>query len=290
MTMHEPTVGIVVPCWNDEDQTLRCLKALGALTYANHRVIVVDNGSSSSSFQRLASAASPAKLIRLDNNRGFSGAVNQGVQQALEIPAAYVWVLNNDAVVAPDSLSALVAQAEADATLGAVGSVLDEGDALVYGGHLNLWSGYATHVRRRMPSAAPDYLIGASLLIRAQALHDVGPFDEGYFLYWEDADFSLRLRRAGWKLAIAADSNVQHHGHGSMAFNDPIRDFHYTRSSLRFLRRHARWPLVATTLLTARRLASRVRYRRWANAGAILRAVGVRDAQQRPRSDQSGFR
>jgi GT2 family glycosyltransferase len=286
MSAREPTVSIVIPCWNAEDQTLRCLEAVDALTYSNQHPIVVDNGSQLSSFRRLECGAKRAELIRLEKNCGFSAAVNRGIQRAFQVGAVYVWLLNNDTVVAPDSLSALIAHAEADPRIGAVGSVLDEGDTLAYGAHVNLWSGYATHARQ-MPKLAPDYLIGASLLVRARALQDVGTFDEGYFLYWEDADFSFRLRDAGWSLAIAADSTVQHRAHGSLAFDDPFRDFYYTRSSIRFLRRHARWPMVPTVLLTARRFASRLLHCRWGNAGAILRAIGARGTPHRWQTEVS---
>ena len=118
-----------------------------------------------------------------------------------------------------------------------------------------------------------DYLIGASLLLRARALRQAGLLDEGYFLYWEDVELSFRLRAAGWRLAVAVDSTVEHRGTRPLAFAEPMRDFHYTRSSMRFLRDHARLPWLAGLLLTGRRIASRVRYRRWANLGAIARAL-----------------
>ncbi len=272
MDVSEPAVAVVVPCWNHEDETLRCLDALDAINYRNRRLIFVDNASEADGFARLLRGAAHVELVRFDRNRGFSAAVNEGIRRALQYGVDYVWILNSDAVVDADSLSALIALAESEPTLGAVGSVLDEGDALVYGANVSLWNGYSAHVRAA-DAPRPDYLIGASVLVRSRSLRDVGGFDEGYFLYWEDADFSFWLRNAGWGLAVAAASKVTHRGRGALAFCDPMRDFHYTRSSVRFLGRHARWPRSAATILTARRFASRLRYRRWANAGAILRAL-----------------
>lgn len=272
-----PRVAIVVPCWNHEQDTLDCLERLAALDYPNYQVVVVDNGSEESSFRALGLAAHGVTLLRLNANRGFSGGINAGIRWALEQNVNYIWLLNNDAIAFPDALSALVARAESDPTIGAVGSLLYEGDRLICGARLNLWTGCTHHLEERISDAEIDYLIGASLLVRATVWPGIGLLDEGYFLYWEDADFSFRLRRAGWRLTVTDEAIVRHHGSRPLAFADPMRDFHYTCSSLRFLQRYAPVPSIPMTILTTRRLASRLYHRRWQNARAIVRALGHRN-------------
>ena len=110
------------------------------------------------------------------------------------------------------------------------------------GGWVSLRSGLGSHFRRRMPSDRLGYLTAASLLLRCRALEDVGLFDEGFFMYWEDVDLCLRLRWAGWTLAVVEDAVVNHKEGASFGDRLVDRDRIVTRSDMRFFRKHAARP------------------------------------------------
>ena len=154
--------------------------------------------------------------------------------------ADYVWLINSDSTADPHALSELVRKADQNCGLGSVGSVVYEADIadriqLWGGGWVRLWSGQSTH--RRLPGPL-DFISGASVLLRREAIADVGFFDEStFFMYWEDTDLSFRLRRAGWHLAVAEDSRVWHKQSASLGKRNPLLDQYFTQSAIRFLRR-----------------------------------------------------
>jgi GT2 family glycosyltransferase len=195
--MTEPRVTAVVVNWNGFDETRRCIESLRRVDYRQLRIIVVDNGSTDGSAERLEAEFTEAKLVGSKRNRGFAGGANLGIRDALDAGADYAWLLNNDAEVGERTLEALLAAAERDPRVGIVG---------VEACRVSRWTAVAG------PGDRLDYVAGACMLIRRTVLEEVGLFDETYFFYYEDADLCLRARRAGWKLAVAPDARIQHRG------------------------------------------------------------------------------
>lgn len=273
-----PLVGIVVLNYNGAGDTLRCLDALASLAHPRRVVIVVDNGSDDDSLERLAGAGTGVEVIASPVNLGFAGGNNLGIARALELGADYVWLLNNDARPLPGALNALLSTARANPSLGAVGSVVLEDDG---SGRVQVWGGGRVSFAWGLPShhTAPpdsrglDYLNAASLLLTRSALEQVGGLDPGFFLFWEDTDLCFRLRRAGWRLGVAPESRVLHRGSASIGFQSILWDRQFTRSSVRFFRRHARfwpWPVLVSSL---GRITRRALTGRWANAAAAARGL-----------------
>ena len=118
-----PHVSIVVLNWNDSGVTIACLDALRATTYPNYSIIVVENGSTDGSADRLRKVEN-IDLITSPENLGYTGGVNLGIARALAGRAEYVWLLNSDAKVKPDVLSLLVAAAQSDNRVGLVSPVI----------------------------------------------------------------------------------------------------------------------------------------------------------------------
>jgi len=215
-------VAVVVLNWNGWRDTAACLASLRKLDLPP-RVIVVDNGSTDGSGDHIRAEASWARLVLLPTNRGFGGGMNAGIAAALsQAPSVdYVWILNNDTLVEPATLSRMVALADSHSRVGIVGSRLVDADGsgriqAIGGATINRWLG-TTSTRLKPSSTAYDYLCGASLLVRRELLSQVGGFDERYFFYLEDTDLSLRARRAGWRLAVAEDAIVIHRGGASIS-------------------------------------------------------------------------
>lgn len=244
-----PRVAIIVLNWNGWRDTLECLASVRALDYPNFEVILVDNGSTDESVSRLQAANPEITLIEAEENRGFSGGNNLGIRYAMDQGARFVWLLNNDTRPDSGALSTLVDVAAADPNVAAVGSVLyslENPDRVQAwgGGWVSLWWGVAGHHRSAVRLDDLHYLTGASLLLRCDALAEVGLLDEAFFLYWEDTDLSFRLRHAGWKLAVAPRSRVLHRQSASTAGNYALYQARYETAAAQFFRRHARVPII----------------------------------------------
>lgn len=234
-------------------------------------MVVVDNGSCDGSPDRIAGAFPGHRIVRLPRNLGYAAAANRGIECALGEGASWVWLLNSDIEIPPSALASLQAAAGSPGRrCGMAAAVLTEPDGTVQaygGGRLGLWTGMLRH--GVCADDRCDYLSGACLLVRAEMLHDVGLFDEGYFFYWEDVDLSLRARRAGWDLAIASDCRVVHREGSTLGRWSERRWYLLFRGMSRFLRRHAPMPRSAAAL----RLAHHGATMAWHGRGAAVRGA-----------------
>ena len=243
-----PRINIILLNWHGWQDTIACLDSLTMLSYSNHRVLVVDNGSTDDSVARIRSAHPEVPIIETGRNLGFSGGCNFGVRSALEEGAEYVWLLNNDTTVDPQALIAMVNVAHNDQKIGAVGSVLYHMDSPKEiqtwgGGRVSFWSGRSFSYLAPVSNNKLHYLTAASILIRRSALEDIGLLDERtFFMYWEDTDYCFRLRKAGWRLAVAEQSIVLHKEHAATGKGNPLLDFYFNESAVCFFRRHALLP------------------------------------------------
>jgi hypothetical protein len=124
-----------------------------------------------------------------------------------------------------------------------------------------------------------DYLTGASLLLRARALAEVGLLDERFFLYWEETDLCFRLRAQGWRLGVAPDSRVWHRAPGASLRRLRQKDRHFNASAVRFLFRYAPHPWIAVLTGGALRLGKRLARGEFGRARAVLRGTlaGLRE-------------
>lgn len=278
-----PAVACVLLNWNGWQDTLRCLAALGRTDYVNLSVIVVDNGSSDDSVDRIRAAFAElrlphASLVETGRNLGFAGGVNAGIRCALERNAQFVWLLNNDAEPLPDALTALIGKAGTNPRYGAVGSVLlyahDPGTVQAWGGgRINCWIGHASHATGFRDDEWFDYITAASVLLPARAFEDIGLLDERFFLYWEDGDLSFRLRHRGWKLGVAAESTVLHRENASTGGDRSKIDRFSTASGIQFLHKHSRVPWVSISLFLLLRLGKRLALGRFKRVGAVVGGV-----------------
>ncbi|MEG9437701.1 glycosyltransferase family 2 protein [Edaphobacter sp. HDX4] len=257
-----PKVACVLVNWNGWQDTVDCLDALKLNDYPNLKIIVVDNGSTNDSVSRIRASHPDILLLESSKNLGFAGGNNIGMRYALSDKAEYIWLLNNDTKPAQDSLSRLVAKARTDPKIAAVASVCYYADnpstvQVWAGAKVNLWIGYARNFTEPQSDQSLDALYGASMLIARPALEQVGLLDEGFFHYWEETEFSVRLRNAGWRLAAAPESRILHKVGASTGGYNPVLDRYFTTSGLRILRLHSKIPHFAMLWFLTVRLATR---------------------------------
>jgi GT2 family glycosyltransferase len=239
---------------------------------------------------------SQAQLVLLHSggNLGFAGGNNVAIRYVLTEPeVAYIWLLNNDTVIAPSALGELVAAAEADERVGAVGSKVFYHHApnriqAAGGGRFVSWKAatrYAGAEGARdgdEPATQPlDYITGSSMLVPAEAFRSVGLLDERYFLYYEEVDWCLRARRAGWRLAYASSSVVWHKEGSSVGRRSQRADYYSTRNALLITRKLNPHLLPSVAVYTLyRNLIPKLLRLQPGRAGAVLR--GFRDSFRQP--------
>jgi GT2 family glycosyltransferase len=242
------------------------------------RVFVVDNGSTDNSVEELKARHGAFHFLEMGENRGYSAGNNAGIRRALSRGADYVWILNNDTEPQPGVLAAMLDVADRDARIGAMGSRIDNtgrrpARPVFGGGKVHPWLGIPRHHRQPPPPEDLDYIIGANILLRSSALREIGLLDEDFFLYWEDVDLCFRLRRHGWRLAVAEHGSVRHRENGSLSRADPVRHFHFTVSTKRFFRKYSQLPAVPILMGTGAWILRNLSLGRPRCAWAVCRAL-----------------
>ena len=275
---------MVLVNWRTPDMTLQAVERALNQSLRPARVYVVDNGSGDGSAERLGQGLSvhgqQVALVAHSRNDGFGAGNNLAMQRILDASEAdFIWLLNNDAVPAPDCLQRLVAAASAaPGPVGIVGSLLVDPDDDVPP-HFGSWLNPVTLSTGVVSPSSPidrhpfGWMTAASMLVSVAALRAVGLFDPRFFMYWEDADLNMRIRQAGFLILGAADARVEHHAGTSSAAIPVQRYLWHLASEDRFIHKHHPLPGPARVALRARFLAKAILDRDLPRVRAILRAA-----------------
>jgi GT2 family glycosyltransferase len=232
-------VTVVVVTWNAADHVEQCLESV-----RGHEAIVVDNGSADGTVALVRERFPDVRVIEQEN-KGMGGGNNAGI---LAATGRYVFLLNSDAWVVGDAIERLAAFADAHSRAAVIGPRLENADGSLQRsvrGDPTLWrlateylflrklgprtgafnafygGGFAHDESRRVES-----LYGAALLVRREAVEDVGLFDEDFFMFSEETDWLYRFRRAGWEIWFTPDAEVVHLGgasHGGRLYVENLR-------------------------------------------------------------------
>jgi GT2 family glycosyltransferase len=231
------SVCAVLVNWRQTERTLAAVAALRAQT-VRPSIVIVDNASGDGSVERLRDGLDDdVVLIAQARNAGFGGGCNPGMRHAVAQGADYVWLINNDALPASDCLEHMLAAAAKDPRA-LIGCRLSNPDHPAEDHAGSIMASSTLSCRAFLDPAAVAgaqfaWLTAASLLIPASAIRSVGGFDENFFMYWEDADYCMRARSAGFRLAVATDALVTHAA-GTSSENDTTNRYRWHYQSLRY--------------------------------------------------------
>ena len=249
---------IIIVTWNSADVIGQCLSSLDRFRPGcNHTVTVVDNASGDGTPDLVSARFPQVHLVRSESNRGFAAANNQ----ALEMTAGrFILLLNPDSEIRDNALDRLLDFMKEDDRVWVAGPALlnSDGARQHYGVRFpHVWNMLVEslfldrvfarsrilgrHKELFLDQETPrrvDYVQGAALLVRRSAIDAVGPLDEGFFMYFEEADWCYRMSRSGGETWLVPTAQVIHHGGADPGHYDQIRLIHYHRSLLRFLRKH----------------------------------------------------
>jgi GT2 family glycosyltransferase len=216
-----PLVFIILVNWNGRQVTLECLASLTEIAYKKCKVIVVDNASDDGSVDAIQARFPSTIILAQKENLRFGGGNNIGIRYALEQGAELICLLNNDTTVDKDFLTHLVHCIQSDKKCGMVAPKVyyhDEPNRIWFAGsEISMWTGTMRHVGirevdhgQRDASREIDYATGCCLLARKEVIEKVGMLDETFFMYTEDADWSMRARRVGYSIMFEPKSRVWH--------------------------------------------------------------------------------
>ncbi|MCA9932735.1 MAG: glycosyltransferase family 2 protein [Anaerolineales bacterium] len=233
---------------NRREDTLACLASLAENDYADHDIIVLDNASSDGSVEAIRAQFTAVRVIELTDNKGYAGNNNVGIEAALAAGADWVFVLNEDTILAPDCISQMMATAQADPQIGIVGPMVyhhNEPDVIQSaGGQMSRYL-EATHIAENEPDQgqfpaprAVDWISGCAILVRRAVIKQIGMLDERFFYYWEETEWCLRAQRAGWRIMHVPQAKLWHKGVQRDYRPSPNVTYYATRNRLLALQKH----------------------------------------------------
>ncbi len=259
--MNAGKVVTVIPNWNLKEDLGECLRSLAQSTWKDHAIVVVDNASTNGAAAYVREGFPEAHLIALPENSGYAGALNAGIRWALEQGAEFVFALNNDTVVPPETLARLVATLQEHPEIGILAPKVvyfSQPERLFSLGArsypflpIPFEYGHRWRDSARFGGLMDfDYVTGCAMLIRAEVFARAGLFDERYFMYYEDGDFCRRTRETGLRIALQGGVKILHKASLSSKIQGAKIVYYRSRNRVLFYRRFPHGPARWLTALT----------------------------------------
>ena len=250
-------VAIVIVNWNTYKLTRSCIVSLNKCVHKNFEIFLVDNNSSDESVKKLKKEFKDLHFILNNENTGFCKANNQAIEKILsENTFNFIMLLNSDTEVSPFFIKPLIDTFNSNEKIGAVQPLIlnwsDKSTIWKYEGDINRTFGITSHRRKnkifsdeKMISYT-DWASGCCIFTTPSIFEEVGLFDEIFFAYYEDVDWSIRLKKQNYLIALSKLSEVYHHESGSSkslkkqneGYLSPKSHYYNFRNHIIFLRKH----------------------------------------------------
>ncbi len=243
-----PLVSIVTINYNQTDTTCAFLDSARRLTYPNYEIIVVDNASEINPAEQIRQGGyTHIQLISNSENLGFTGGNNVGIAAA---KGEFIFIVNNDTELTPDLLERLLAPFKADNRIGVTCPKIRyfyNRDVIQYAGYhsLNKLTGQTVAVGTKEidsgqydQSGPTHFAHGCAMMVKREVIEQVGRFAERFFLYYEELDWSQRIKKAGYVIYYQAEALIYHKESVSVGKTNPMKVYYLTRNRIFFMRRH----------------------------------------------------
>jgi GT2 family glycosyltransferase len=239
-TFEKPSLAVVTVHYGNPAPTRRCLQALALHETYRHRVIVVDHGPDKGLSEALVGLHPDVTILSAHGNPGFGAGCNLGATTAFSEGAQGVWFLNNDAVVESSMLEELARLSQAHPEVAFWGHHQMEGAHRIGADSQPAWYAVPQPEHPAPPEGcrylmSRESLSGASLFVSRQQWERIGAWPSDYFLYYEDAAYSLRAHRMGLAIALL-DRAIRHERGTTTGRRSPLTIFYGVRNRLRLHR------------------------------------------------------
>lgn len=252
--MGDPRVCVVLLNWNGRDDTLACLDSLKFSDYPNLEIVVVDQGSQDGLVEVLRQREPQVKLFANEENLGFTGGNNQGIRYGLENGADYILLLNNDTVVDRQCISELVRVAENNPAVAAVGPkiylyrepdrIWSAGGIVDFRENVGQMRGYGRIDRGQFDELPEvDFISGCAVMVPREVVKVVGLLSEEFYpIYYEDTDWGMRIRAAGYVNLVVPSAKIWHKASMSMGGDyNPTSKYLMGHHAVVFMKKYATW-------------------------------------------------
>lgn len=242
---------LVIVNWNLEKDTLDCIDSLQAAGACPSQIIVIDNASTDGSVAAIRRRySSELIIIESAENLGYAGGLNLGIKSAMERGAQWIFLLNNDTIVAPDVINQFENTIKTDITTTIIAPLIyyhadsrriwSVGDRLIPGSLLTQ-SLYRNQIDRGQlsPLIQVDFVTGCAMMVKREVFERVGLFPTSYFMYAEEVDFLWRARKAGYKPLVVTRARIWHKVARSTAGEPAQRRYWRIVNQILFYRRYA---------------------------------------------------
>lgn len=263
---NQPAVYTIILNWNQPDDTLECIESLKESNYPANTIILVDNGSSDGSPEVIQGHHPDVTLLQQTQNLGFCESNNIGIQYALAQGADYVFLLNNDTIVASDMLCLLVESLEADSSAGMAGPTMfyyEDPNIIAAAGSLvnnktgqfwNRLDGSVDGTTKEGEFLEVDFIVSCGVIVKREVIEKIGLLDNRYFINGDDIDWGLRVQAAGYKVIYVPEAKMWHKISAAMGAGSPATTYYITRNAYLTFTKHLKGiaKLRVITLITAR--------------------------------------
>ena len=248
-------IAVIIINWKKYDFTLKCIDSVLKSSYKNFKIILIDN-ESQNVFSDKINKSDRIHIIKNKNNEGFSKANNQGIKYSLKNGFEYVLLLNNDTLIKNDLIYLLINKSKSLNQKIIQPLILNYDGTKIWnaGGIINYFLGtFQTHKKGKSfknfkrNEHFTDWFTGCCVLIKSEIFDEVGFFDESFFAYYEDIDFSIRLREHGYSIAMMNDSYLYHFESASSKFSNqnegnlsPYVHYLNIRNHILLLKKHSK--------------------------------------------------
>jgi GT2 family glycosyltransferase len=250
MTDRRPKIFVILLNWNGKKDTIECLASLEKIESPSFYTVVVDNGSTDGSIAAIRSAYPKVPITETKENLGFAGGNNVAIEWALEKGADWIFLLNNDTVVDPSVLKELLKASSEEPKPKVLGAKIyrysDPTRIDHLGGRWNpqlaefesLGSGTLDDGISYNKMEKVDYACGAALFIHRSVFEKIGLLEPRFFLFWEETDFCMRAKRAGFDTWTAPQAKIWHKVSSSFTGGKPHMHYFWWRSRLLWIERN----------------------------------------------------
>tara|TARA_B100000242_G_scaffold289355_1_gene259061 strand:- start:4 stop:888 length:885 start_codon:yes stop_codon:yes gene_type:complete len=205
-------VAIIIVNWKKYNMTANCIESVIECNYPNYEIILVDNESDASKVSIFKSRKN-VKTILNSKNEGFSKANNQAIEYALKNNFDYILLLNNDTVIKSNLIDILIKTLQAKKVYAVQPLILNHKRKKIWsgGGKINYFFGTFSSSKKVCNSfKLIEWFTGCCCLFDSKLFIDIGKFDERFFAYYEDVDFSLRMKKNGYKIGFTPQTKLIH--------------------------------------------------------------------------------
>ena len=212
-------IAVIIINWKKNDFTLNCIDSVLKSSYKNFKIILIDN-ESQNNFPDEINKSEKIQIIKNENNEGFSKANNQGIKYSIKNGFDYVLLLNNDTLIKNDLIDSLIQQSSTLNQKIIQPLILNYDGSKIWnaGGKINNFFGTFQTLEKgkgfkyfKRNRTYTDWFTGCCVLIKVEIFNHVGYFDERFFAYYEDVDYSIRLKKMGYSIALMTNSYLQHY-------------------------------------------------------------------------------